>query len=135
MDPWTIPVHLLQSSRAHTVLLLLVVSINVNPRYPKTITNTKIAGRRRSIQDATVPMNGKVRPAPQPMIARVPDPNLVPWPTIERCFEVTEEEMKSEYGYMDWYKVEVRYLWRNTIITIGDSGEKDLANIAERFGD
>jgi epoxyqueuosine reductase QueG len=69
------------------------------------------------------------------MTVRTPNSELVPWPTLERCFEVTEEEMKKEYGRMDWHNAEVRYLRRNALIAIGNSGERGLGRITERFED
>ena len=78
-------------------------------------------------------MNKGAKPAPQPLSARVPDPELVPWPLLERCFEVTQPQMEANYGYMDWYAPEVRYMRRNALVAAGNSGQKDLLGAVEGF--
>jgi len=81
------------------------------------------------------PMNSKAKPAPQPLTAKEPDPELVPFPELERCFSVTMDEMKANYGYMDWFKPSIRYLKRNALIALGNSEDRGLSKTAERFVD
>jgi epoxyqueuosine reductase len=81
------------------------------------------------------PMNSKVKPAPQPLTASEPNPGLVPFPELERCFSVTEDEMKANYGYMDWFEPTTRYLKRNALIAVGNSADHDLSKTAARFLD
>ncbi|MGQ9588026.1 MAG: epoxyqueuosine reductase [Thermoplasmata archaeon] len=83
-------------------------------------------------QDAC-PFNAKPRHAPEPITARLPDSELVPWPKLRRCFSVTQEEMEKNYGFMDWYEPKVRYLRRNALIAVGNSGAKELAPLARRL--
>jgi len=103
------------------------------PSFARYLIGNRINGCD-SCQEAC-PMNKKVELAPQPLTARAPEPELVPFPALERCFEVTDGEMKQNYAYMDWYDAKVRYLRRNALIAVGNSSQKDLIHLAEKFRD
>ena len=81
------------------------------------------------------PMNKKAKLAPLPLTAPKPDQELVPYPMLERCLDVTQQEMDKNYAYMDWNEPTVRYLVRNALVAIGNSGEKDLARLARRHAE
>jgi len=103
------------------------------PSYARHLIGNRINGCD-ACQEAC-PMNNKVELAPQPLTARALDPELVPFPTLERCFEVTDREMEENYAQMDWYDSKVRYLRRNALIAVGNSNEKDLIHLAMKYKD
>ena len=103
------------------------------PSYARPLLGNRINGCD-ACQEAC-PMNKKVPPAPEPLTAKIPDPKLVPFPELERCFQVGEREMEKNFSHMDWYEPKVRYLRRNALIAIGNSGEKSLLKTAKKFGD
>lgn len=79
------------------------------------------------------PMNSRAKPVPQPRTASAPDPELVPYPKLARLFDVTQAEMDTNFAYMDWHEPTIRYLQRNALVAVGNSGEKELMSIAKRF--
>ena len=81
------------------------------------------------------PMNSRARPASTSRTAAAPDPELAPYPKLARLFEVTQSEMDKNFAHMDWHEPTIRYLIRNALIAVGNSGEKELAEIAKRFTD
>jgi epoxyqueuosine reductase len=101
------------------------------PGYARHLIGNRINGCD-TCQEAC-PMNKKVELAPQPLTARAFDPGFVPFPTLERCFEVTDHEMEQNYAHMDWYEPKVRYLRRNALIAVGNSNERDLIHLAKKY--
>jgi len=101
------------------------------PGYARHLIGNRINGCD-TCQEAC-PMNKKVELAPQPLTARALDPGFGPFPTLERCFEVTDHEMEQNYAHMDWYEPKVRYLRRNALIAVGNSNERDLVHLAKKY--
>lgn len=101
------------------------------PTWARHLVNNRINGCDTCQE--VCPMNKKAEPAPQPLTARSLDPELVPYPMIERCFEVTDREMSESYGHMDWYEPDVRYMRRNALLALGNSNDETLRPIAERY--
>jgi epoxyqueuosine reductase len=103
------------------------------PEWARDAVGNRVNGCDRC-QEAC-PMNVNAKPAPQPITARGLDPELVPYPELPICFEVTEEQMKANYAHMDWYEPTTRYLKRNALIAVGNSGERELLSLAKRYSD
>lgn len=79
------------------------------------------------------PMNSVAKPAPKGLTARAMDAELVPYPKLDRCFEVTDREMADNFAHMDWFEPTTRFLKRNALIAVGNSGEKELLKIVRKF--
>jgi len=79
------------------------------------------------------PMNIRAKPGLQPRTAAAPDPELVPYPKLDRLFELSQAEMDKNFLHMDWHEPTIRYLRRNALIAVGNSGQKEFKIIAQRF--
>ena len=101
------------------------------PDFARTAAGSRINGCDKCQE--VCPMNSVAKRAPRPLTARELDPDLVPYPKLERCFEVTDKEMEANYAHMDWFEPTTRFMKRNALIAVGNSGEKELLKIARRF--